>query len=300
MNIIVFIFIAWLLSGSALSADAKNTSRFEKITSLLQNGMGSRTDVFGQSALTILMEIYLAEAELARREQEELGGNVKLVNWAAAVDQYSHQLSVMLEQIGTGSPVEIRWASSALLVVAVDGRSVILSHPRDDQQTALEHRIVLDFCAQNRCERSLQRLATETPVPVSAPIFSPNWSFTVAGPVCSSHAVRIQFRAAGELANYRRLCRQLFQEISSLATEVRWQENQGVKTDWGSITIRQTPHSPEHIVALTPSGDVTLLPLPLLYSSPGLLIALVSWLKAQVADSGHSALLLDAEDYHWN
>lgn len=300
MNRAAYIVIVLLVLGCASTADAQIKSRFEKMILALQHDAGSLTDVFGQSALTILMEIYLAEADLARREQAESGGDSKLANWVVAVDQYSQQLDVMLEQIGSGSHVEIRSISNALAVVVVAGRSVILSHPRADQQTAFEHRIVSDFCAQKSCEKLFKQLEKPVPVPVSAPVFTPDWSFAVAGPVCSSRAIRIQFSSDGELASYRGLCRQFFQEISSLATEVRWQESQGVKTDWQSIAIRQTPHTPEHIVALTPSGDVTLLPLPLLYASEGLLFTLIPWLKAQVADVANPVILLDAETYDWN
>ena len=300
MKTIGFAFAVLSLLGTVFALAAGGESRFGKVTLALQNDHSDMAEVFAQSALTNLLEVYLAEADLARREQQQLAGEQKLAAWAVAVEQYSYQLNTMLEQIAAHSSVQIRSTSDSLAGVAVAGRYVILSHPRADQQAAFEQRIVSEFCARKNCDSLFSQVAAPNPVPVSAPVFTPDWSFGAAGPVCSSRAIQIQFASSGKLANSRSLCRQFFQEISSLATEIRWQGRQGVAVAWQHIAIRQTPHTPEHIVTLTLSGDVTLLPLPLLYSSKGLLVSLVPWLKAQAGGLAHPALLLDAEDYSWN
>jgi len=277
----------------------RDSSRFQKITLALQDANTKMASEFATTALTILTEIYIAEADLAKNEAKDSEDSGKLVTWAAAVEQYASQLSLMLEDVDTGFPVSISPAGNDFAIIAVAGRFIILNHPRADQQSAFEHRVLGEFCSRENCEKLIPSNESPAPIPVSAPVVSPTWNFTAEGPACSSGGVTVQFSSTGQLASLRSICNQFFQELSSLATEIMWQQRHAVTVDWEVLAIRATPQRPEHTVILNAAGDVILLSLPLLHSSENLLAAVTHWLRAKTLASEEIRLSIDAASYGW-
>ncbi|MEP1594270.1 MAG: hypothetical protein ABJK20_06845, partial [Halieaceae bacterium] len=184
--------------------------------------------------------------------------------------------------------------------LVVGGRSVILNHPREDQQLVYEQTVLTEFCRLRDCEQLLPADAAAAPIPMSAPTVAPDWRFTASGPVCSGSGISIQFPVSAELPRIKPLCQQLMQELSVLRNDIRWQQRHGVAIDWDTIAISSTTQRPEHIVMLNPVGDTTLISLPLLHSSPGLLAAVTPWLATSPQDEQVQALELVAEDYGWS
>jgi len=297
------ILVAAILSALATADNVEGglpaSSRFQKITLALQKSETEMASEFATTALTILTEIYIAEVDLARNEAKGNDDSGKLIAWADAVEQYAGQLSLMLKDIDTGFPVTISPTETAFAGIAVAVRFVILNHPRADQQSAFEHRVLGDFCGRENCEKLIPSVESPIPIPVSAPVVSPIWSFTGDGPVCSSGGITIQFPSTRNLASLRSICTQFFQELSALATEIIWQTRHDVTVDWEEIDIQATPKRPEHMVILNPAGDVTLLSLPLLHSSETLLLVVTPWLQAKTLGTVEKKLSIDAASYGW-
>jgi len=274
-------------------------SRFSRTIVFLGDAAPGVKAEFATTALTELAEVYIAEADLARKQAEEAGGNAKLLGWSRAVDQYASQLMLVLEDVELGYPVALAPGAHGGASVTVADRSIILGHPRPGQQAAFEQRILLDFCGRNDCTLLTARDTSELPIPVSASQVKADWSFTQRGPVCSHAGIALQFDSAVNLAQSRALCAQFLQEAETLASEIAWQQRHGVSVDWDALQIRPTPQRPQHLVLLNEAGDSILATLPLVHGSPALLHDIKPWLKTRYSGKRTGSLSLRAADYGW-
>jgi hypothetical protein len=279
-------------------------SRFQRTVLGLESAPDEWRSEFASVALVHLAEIYLGEADLARSELNESSNAAKLEGWSRAVAAYADQLILVQQDVETGFPVEVfaRFPDEASLRVA--GRTVILNHPRADQQAAYEQHVLLDFCGRRDCisltAPDVEPGSAPEPIPVSAPLVSPQWRFTQRGPVCSLNSFALHFEPAADLSKARPLCTQLLQEMTMLAMEIRWQQRHGVAVGWEVLTIKATPRRPEHMIILNADGDTLLLSLPLLHAQPRLLKDIYPWLQAIVGGKTPAALALNASTYGWN
>lgn len=279
-------------------------SRYQRTVFGLESAPDEWRSEFAGVALMHLAEIYLGEADLARSEREESLNVAKLDGWSRAVADYADQLILVQQDVETGFPVEVfaRFPDEASLRVA--GRTVILNHPRADQQAAYEQGVLQDFCGRRDCfsltAPDVEPGGTPEPIPVSAPVVTPRWHFTERGLVCSLNSFQLRFGKAADLARARPLCTQLLQEMTILAMEIRWQQRHGVAVNWEVIVIKATPQRPQHMVILNEGGDSLLLSLPLLYAQPALRKDIYPWLQAIVGGKVPGALALDASTYGWN
>ena len=300
-------FIQWaLLMGpvalaqSPVAESLVPESRFQRTARYLQDASPEMRGEFATSALRELAEVYMAEADLARKQAEDQGNGSKLRAWSIAVDQYAGQIALLLADIGLGLPVEIRENKKEAVTVVVAGRATILSHPRVDQQATYEQRVLLDFCGRSDCKLlTAQAAAAPQPIPVSASQVNPIWNFTERGPVCSHDGIELSFSGVRNLARSRATCQQLLQEVMTLINEIAWQQRHGVTVQWQAIAIHATPDRPEHVVQLNGMGDSVLATLPLIHSSPELLPDITPWLQASVQSKKPAALQLDAARYGW-
>ena len=289
------------IAASPIEAAA---SRFQRTVLGLESAPDEWRSEFAGVALLHLAEIYLGEADLARSEREESLNAAKLDGWSRAVADYADQLILVQQDVATGFPVEVfaRFPDEASLRVA--GRTVILNHPRADQQAAYEQGVLLDFCGRRDCfsltAPDVEPGTAPEPIPVSAPLVTPQWRFTERGPVCSLNSFQLRFGQAADLTRARPLCTQLLQEMTILAMEIRWQQRHGVAANWDIIAIKATPQRPQHMVILNEGGDTLLLSLPLLHAQPALLKDIYPWLQAIVGGKIPGALALDASTYGWN
>jgi hypothetical protein len=275
-------------------------SRFQRTARYLHDASPEMRAEFATSALRELAEVYMAEADLARKQAEDQVNGSKLRAWSIAVDQYAGQIALLLADIELGLPVELRASEKEAVTVVVADRATILSHPRVDQQATYEQRVLLDFCGRSDCKvLTAQAEAAPQPIPVSASQVNPVWKFTERGPVCSHNGIELRFSGARNLARSRATCQQLLQEIMTLINEIAWQQRHGVTVQWQAIAIHATPDRPEHLVQLNGSGDSVLATVPLIHSSPELLRDITPWLQESVQNKKPAALQLDAARYGW-
>lgn len=287
-----------LLLSPCLVAEPTAT-RFQRTVDALQLADDSLRGRFATIALLQLAEVYMAEADLARREAGEEGAAAKLQGWSRAVDKYAAQLVLVLDDIELGFPVELRNNPREVPSVAAGGRVVMLAHPRRGQQPLYEQAVLREFCTGDTCARLTAELEGHQPIPVSAVQVKPRWEFGPGGPVCSHRGLSLYFTSGGDLATQRSLCKQLVQEVEALATELGWQQRHGVEIDWGELSSRAVPGKPVHVVQLNGAGEAILLPLPLLNSTPGLLPGLAPWLEKRHLRDGEVELGFSARDLGW-
>ena len=301
------LLLACLLSGLAVQAqpppEAPPPSRYQRTLQYLQHAPEAEQVEFAGTALGRLVEVYMAEADLARSEARAKAGvaAARLRGWAVAVDQYASQLLLVLDDLEQGFPLELSVSPQGQASLAVAGRAVMLLHPRPSQQGAYEQEVLADYCARHDCLAITATAAGESPqaIPMSAARVSPRWTFTNAGPVCSYQGLDVQFGATRQLAALRDLCAQLMQELVGLAVELAWQRRHGVAVNWAALDIVATPGRPGHVVHLNLAGDSVLANVPLLAGSEGLLADIVPWLRARSAGEEAATLQLDAADYGW-
>ena len=283
----------------SLEAEFETGSRFRRTVVHLQDAGPEMQADFASTALRALAEVYMAEADLARKQAGQQQSPAKLIGWSRAVDQYANQLALVVEDIDLGFPVELLQDDTESARVTVAGRAVILSHPRADQQATFEQRVLRDFCSRSDCKSLTARSSISEPIPVSASQIKPVWTFTGDGPVCSHAGIKLRFGSAENIARSRSTCKQLLQEVLSLLNEIAWQQRHGVTVDWDSLSIRPTPGRPEHLVQLNGAGDSILATLPLMYGSPDLLGDIRPWMQGRLGGDKTTDIQLQAARYGW-
>lgn len=292
--------LALISFSTALQAqELAPQSRFDRTVSALNAADVQARRRFADIALLQLAEIYMAEADLARRQSEAAADPEKLLAWSRAVDRYASQLGLVLDDIEFGFPVEIRNNPHEVSSVSVGGRTIMLAHPRSDQQLAYEHNILREFCVGNACAALTAGEEELAPIPVTTATVVARWEFSAGGPVCSYRGLTIHFKGVGDLGEQRRLCQQLLEEAETLATELAWQQRHDVAIDWANLQIIATPGKPDHLVVLNKSGDSLLVTVPLLFSTPGLLIDLSPWMRQRYEPGGPQPISLESVALGW-
>lgn len=290
------VFVALcLLVGLSVASE----SRYQKILEALQGADSTTQGRFASTALIELMEVYFAEADLARNESGSATERTKRNAWSRAVEQYTSQLSLVIDDIELGMPVALRLHTREVASVSVAGRTVMLAHPRSDQQQAYEQSVLKHFCTGEVCRELVTETEAYDPIPMSSATVTPHWNFGSSGPVCSYLNLKIEFESAGKLRQQRQLCQQFMQEVEILSTEIAWQKRHGVETQWDQIVIKPTPMKPEHLVLLNDAGDSLLITLPLLYGTKDLLPKVTPWLRERHEQAGPPAVLLEAKTLGW-
>ena len=301
---LALLFLIGTASGAEIPGreGTEPLSRFVRTANALAIATEEQRTDFASIALAEMAISYLAEADLARHQSRQLERGNKLDSWSAGVYEFVDQLVLFQEDIDFGFPVEFRHLHGQVIALASGGRTVILSHPRHLQQAAYEQRVLADFCGRHDCERLTKTALDEVqdPIPVTAAIAQPEWKFLEAGAECSHQGIDVRFTSADKLAVRRDICQQLMQEAESLAAELAWQLRHGVPIDWEKLSIGSMPERPEHIIRLNRSGDSILAPLPLLYSTKGLLPRLIPWLQSRYdGDDEPFTVDLDADSLGW-
>lgn len=270
------------------------------VAAVQKSSQDDRVD-FATIALRELVETYMAEADLARKEGSENNNNRKLVGWADSVDRFAAQMLIVLEDAGTGYPVDLSKTASGAVGLTVADRMIVLAHPRADQQRAYERRVLAEFCTSKNCTELT--LDNDEQDPSLFPIVSarPLWSFTKDGPICISNEdeIEIQFLARHNMSAIRTQCLQLLSELSALRYEISWNIRRGVSVHWDKVALLTTPEKPEHLVVLNDTGDSTLLVLPLLYANPAILENFGRWLSSKTNNRQSNKLQIEAKNIVW-
>ncbi|PLW68347.1 hypothetical protein [Pseudohalioglobus lutimaris] len=273
-------------------------SRYERTVVALQTAEPTVRKRFARIALFELAGIYLAEADLARAEAEASAKSRRLIAWSQAVSRYADGLFLLLEEIEQGATVSLRLNDKEVPSIAVDNRTIMLAHPRRDQQAAYEQGVLAEFCTHSIC-RELIAQDEQKPIPVSQNTVAPDWVFSKAGLRCDYRGLQISFRPGGQMAAQKALCTQLMEEAEMLATEIAWQQRHSVAINWDGMLIKSTPGKTAHLVTINDAGDSLLLSLPLMHSAPDLLRQVTPWLQNRFLPDGQVTLELDAADLGW-
>jgi hypothetical protein len=299
----LFLWIgAWSPVAVAQIAPAEidgGQSRFQRTVGYLQSASPQFRAEFASIALTHIAKAYAAEAQLARVESRVAGGDAGLRGWSVAVDRYARQMPLLLEDVELGLPVRLMMGGEKSLVISVADRAVILSHPRLNQQRVFEQQVLEDFCARHSCALFIPEDSGSQPIPVSTRHVKPDWNFSHQEWFCSYQGIKVRFKAEQNLVNSRTICEHFMQEVVALADEIAWQQRRAVPIEWEELAIQPTPHRPEHMVQLNRLGDSVLVPLPLLYRSPGLLEKITPWIQQRLTRQGEVSVELDADNYDW-
>jgi hypothetical protein len=291
------------LAGQPDTGTAEPTlSRYQRtVHRLIEDDDSAQQADFAATGLRELVEVYLAEADLARAQAKELpaGRVAKLQRWSHAVERYAEQLYIVMEEVQTGAPVKLTSDLKGSAGARIADRVVIFQHPRADQQRAFEQRLLQDFCQRNDCRTLIAVVEPVRPIPVTASQVNPEWLITSQGAVCAHGGIVVRFGPDADLGRARGICEQLMSEAELLAADIAWQARHGVRVDWGVLTVTAVPRRPEHLVDLNAYGDTVLVNVPLIHGSPGLLASLKPWLSTRYTQSNPTALELEATQIGW-
>ena len=274
-------------------------SRYARTVRALRGAPPAQLADFALIALGELAEVYMAEADLARREAVVPDADAKLAGWSRAVDRYADQLMVMMDGIERGQPVQLSLLREGGVSLTAVGRAVLLGHPRPEQQAAYEQRVLMAYCARHTCADAASDKTSGAPIPVAPAPARPDWTFSNNGAQCARGGIAVRFAHTAALPRYRAICAQLLREAHALADDMIWQRRQGVVIQWDALAIRSTPRPTQQLVQLNTRGDAILGALPLLNTSPALLRDLVPWLRSRAAGEALSRVELDAARYGW-
>lgn len=279
---------------------AEPLSRFQRTVGTLQYSAAQEQAGFAAAALTELAAVYAAEADLARADAAGREGRrrARLLGWSVEVDRYARELLQALDEVLDGSPVSLRTDRLGPVTLTVAGRTVILGHPRADQQAAYEQRVLTDFCKNHECQDMIAPIPGSGPVAITPyPVrVNPLWTFTDGAPVCSNDGLAVYFCSTRDLAALRGVCAELAREVATLAAGLSMQSRLGVEIDWDGLRIDPTSAQAEHLVRLNDAGDSVLHNLPLLFEHPALLADIRAYLYWRVLGQAASAQL-DASNY---
>ena len=278
---------------------ADSQSRFQKTAQYLQDASPRLRGEFAAIALTHLIDGYLEEMQLAHKDTRSAGAHANLRGWSLAVNHYANQISLLLGDIELGLPVHLTRVGEQSLAITVTDRTIILSHPRLEQQNFLEHDILLDFCARHRCEQFTPHDTEPAPVSVSSVYVRPHWMFTARGPVCSYQGIKVHFKSGKNLAKSRLICDRFLQEAIILANEISWQRALAVPIQWSELEIQPAVGRAEHTVRLNGLGDTVVVPVPLLFDNPRLLGHILPWIRQWLANPQEASIQLEADHYGW-
>lgn len=300
VHLLLFILVSHaLMAQVSLPPASEGLSRFQRTVRYLQEATPQLRAEFAGIALTGLASAYFEEAQLARANARAGGQDAALRGWSFAVDHYARQMPLLLGDIELGFPVAITVDRQQSVGVTVGGRTVILSHPRMNQQMAFEQEILASFCSSVGCEQFMTGESEAGPIPVSAVQVQPQWLFTEEGPTCSYQGITVRFKNGQNLANSRLICQQFLQEVMLVSDEFAWQQRHGVTIQWDELDIQSTPHRPEHVVRLNKAGDTVLVTAPLLYASSRLFEQMIPWIRQRLGHEGEARVELNADLYSW-
>jgi hypothetical protein len=295
---LVAAYLACLVQAATV-ADAAQVTRFQRTVQYLQDASPTLRSDFAATALSSLASAYRAEAALARQEARKAGSHGHLWAWSVKVEHYASQVPLLLDDIELGLPVRLTLAGEKSLAITVADRTIILSHPRLNEQDVFEQGILNDFCASHRCEQFSPDTGGVEPIAAATAHIRPDWSFTAQESLCAYQGIRLRFNSVRNMANSRLICEQLLQEVMALTDELAWQQRHAVTIAWDQLEVQATPHRPEHRVRLNTLGDTVQVTIPMLYRSSELFRQVLPWMRQRVNGQPEVRVDLDAGHYGW-
>jgi hypothetical protein len=271
--------------------------RLNSLATRLADGPAPLQADLARIALSALSAVYAQEAQRARQDLRHRPRDHDLQGWIAGVQRLAQEYAALAERVTPDMPVELSVGPDRSLHLVVDGRLVVVSSPRMNEQVAFEQDIIRQFCALDRCDDLVQvPVAPDLPGADAAPPLQ--WTFSDhAGPSCSSgDGLEFQFRNLRNLTRKRTACASALTELHHLAAAIARQVAMGVHMDWEALAIYNRPEPDQQKVVLNHDGEAVQLSLPFLSAHPGLLRQVVPWLDASVRGQRFSLVLINAGD----
>ena len=246
-------------------------------------------------ALTELAAVYADEAEQARYEMRHRAKKPALRRWSVAVQKLADDYAALAETVTLSTPIQVSIGPEGSLYLQLDGKLVVVSSPRMNEQSAFEQRVVERFCNLNRCADLLD--APVLPVPAKTRITRTTtlWSFSQnAGPTCISRdGLEFMFKNSDNLVQKRDACARVVAELNILATALAREIATGTRIDWRQLAVHARVDGDEQ-VSLNGTGHYLRLPLPTLAPRRELLKRVRPWLAAKTQGTPVTFVILNA------
>ncbi|MEH6592369.1 MAG: hypothetical protein V7746_19040, partial [Halioglobus sp.] len=277
-------------------------SRFLRTAMGLQDESDELRARFVEVALMQMIEVYLAESDLARDEANKAEAGQKLSGWVLSVNTYIEALMASAELLQSGAWVGLVFMDSGAVAALIEGKLTILAHPRAEQQSTFESNVLNTFCADGRCAFLSATAINVEPIAETQPTRSPHWLFDGRNATCQgeSGSISIEYTNQINLSAMRAHCKQLFIEIRLVAAEMIQQSRHGVKLDWEVLALSAVPQSTEHLLRFNSLGDSSVLSVPFIYASGDILLDLRPWFSARVLGGPSPKVNLVGSDYGWH
>ena len=269
--------------------------RLTTLATRLADGPAPLQADLARIALQALSDVYAQEAERARQDLRNQPRNHDLQGWIAGVQRLAQEYAALAEQITPDTPVELSVGPDHSLHMVVDGRLVVVSSPRMNEQRTFEQDIIRQFCTLNRCD-DLVQMPEAAALPGAEANPAIQWTFSEhVGPSCSSgDGLVFQFRNLRNLARKRTACASALSELHRLAAAIGHEIAAGARMDWDALAIYDRPEPDRQKVVLNHDGESVQLSLPFLSTHPELLQQVVPWLDAKVRGRPFSLVLINA------
>ena len=102
-------------------------------------------------ALTELAAVYADEAEQARYEMRHRAKRPASRRWSVAVQKLADDYAALAESVMPSTTIQVNIGPEGSLYLQLDGKMVVVSSPRMNEQSAFEQRVIERFCNLNRC-----------------------------------------------------------------------------------------------------------------------------------------------------
>lgn len=294
-SLVCILALVLSLAVSPVQAD-QSASPFQEVVTALPLAPAEWRRDFAALGLSLIVDAYLEEAQLARSDDQEAAR--KKTRWSGSVERYADQLMQLKLAIEQGQEVVIRVSATRDVILKTGGQQVMLSYPRARQQMAFEQRLLELFCDARDCS---VLTAADAPLPEepAKAMINPDWNFTEDGAECRHQGLRLVFALTDNTNHVRTFCEALLAELETLLSELQAMSQFGVAVELQHLQISRPPALTEHAVKINGSDDTIMLELPLLHQYPRLLPLLQPWLEARLR-GGPATLTVAATAFGWN
>lgn len=254
-----------------------------------------RADLAGAAAME-LAAAYGREADRARAELQRRPGDRDLRRWMRAVEDLAADMAALAARVTPLTPVEVRIGPDNGVQLIVEGRPMLVNSPRPREQRALERRVIERFCSLNLCSADLLEEAVPAQTPPASAAAAPLWSFSRAGPVCSTdNGLEFQFDSPSDLREKRSACTAVVAQLEHLAEAVAHDIAEGARIDWNALALIATSDPERQRLRLNREGDELQVRAPALLAAPELFALTRSWLAARVRGERYHLVILHAD-----
>ncbi|MCC7410436.1 MAG: hypothetical protein IT495_02205 [Gammaproteobacteria bacterium] len=288
--------------AESVPAAATRTSPLTGIATMLARGRPADRLYLAVIALEEMAAAYEAEARAAvTTETMDDDARRALAHWRASTHGYARDLRLLADSLDERSRVEIYIEPYGSLRLRLDGRQVIISHPRMLEPDPLAARIAMRFCEMAGCADALRRADRDGAAPALAgdagsatapaaglapavPRVDATWSFSERlGPVLQTSAgLHFSFRDTEDLKRRKQVCLTLVHEIEELERALTMYRDRGLLIEWSQLRISPDSASGNQRVIVNHYGHSLVLHLPTLQRATRALDTVRPWLAARV------------------